>query len=246
MYSGRTSALFRDWDILSLPALPLTLWATVAFLNRIRDSDRRFHSAFLISGAAALHTFLWIGPNTSAELAEARYVDILQSKTGRIASSGWGTLAIYHMQRNDTLASLHAYQRARDTNPSSVRYWLAVSRIYRDLGLHANAIENLKKEIEHQPDHAAAANANIGTYYRSLGDTINAIEHLRKAIELQPDFALAHEHLAEMYQGMGENVKAIHHLERANSLRPRNTRILVNLAIALSDVGTERTRYKAS
>ena len=136
---------FRDWDIFSLPALPLTLWAAAAFLNRIRNSDCRFHSAFLISGAAALHTILWIGLNARAGLAEARYVDIVQNKTGRIASSGWGTLAIYHLRRNDTGAALRAYQRARDANPHSVRFWLAVSRIYRDLGLHAKAIENFKE-----------------------------------------------------------------------------------------------------
>ena len=64
---------FRDWDILSLPALPFTVWAAAAFVERIRDREQLFHGAFLICGAAALHTLLWIGVNASAEPAEARF-----------------------------------------------------------------------------------------------------------------------------------------------------------------------------
>ena len=65
---------FRDWDILALPALPLTLWAASALLVRIREREQRFHGAFLICGAAGLHTLLWVGLNANDGSAEARYI----------------------------------------------------------------------------------------------------------------------------------------------------------------------------
>ena len=228
---------FRDWDIFSLPALPLTLWAAAAFLNRIRNSDCRFHSAFLISGAAALHTILWIGLNARAGLAEARYVDILQSKTGRIASSGWGTLAIYHMRRNNTEAALHAYQRARDANPASVRFWLAVSRFYRDIGQHDNAIENFKKEIELQPDHAAGANLNLAVFYMEMGEYTSAIQHLNRAIRIQPNFASAHVNLGAVHRALGQHDNAIQAFEKALELRPDHAGTYLNLGVVYNDVG---------
>ena len=62
---------FADWDIFSLPALPLTLLTASALVDRIRDRKRLFHGAFLFCGTAALHTALWTALNASAVSAEA-------------------------------------------------------------------------------------------------------------------------------------------------------------------------------
>ena len=37
--------VFRDWDIFSLPTLPLTLWVATALMARIRAREALFHSA---------------------------------------------------------------------------------------------------------------------------------------------------------------------------------------------------------
>ena len=236
---------FRDWDIFSLPALPLTLCAAALFLSRIRDRERLFHGAFLFCGAAALHTLFWIGVNAGAGAAETRYIHLVENNTGRVASSGWETLAIYHLRRNDTRAALRAYKRARDVNPGSVRFWLTVSRTYRDMGQHSEAIENFKREIKLQPDHAAGANVNLGVFYRDMGEYTSAIEHLAKAIEIEPNIPSAYVNLGVVYSDIGQHSKAIRAFEKAVELRPEHATTYVNLGVAYIDVGQTANAIEA-
>ncbi len=227
---------FRDWDILALPALPLTLWAAPALLARIRESDQRFHSAFLICAAAGLHTLLWVGLNASGGSAEARYIHQVGKLSGHASSYGWDTLGSYYHQQNKSMEALSAYKQAINANPKNPRHWVSLGLVHLEQGRNADAIEHLKRAVELQPD-LAAAHGNLGAAYSEIGQYIKAIEYLNRAIELQPDLAGAHVNLGAAYKNIGKPANAIEHLNRAIELQPDLAGAHVNLGAVYSETG---------
>ncbi len=142
------SGAARDWDIFSLPALPLTLWAASAFLNRMPDRPQLFHGAFLLCGSAVLHTLLWIALNANPVAAEARFVHVLGRVTGYGAIGGWLTLGNYYRQQDNIPAAVQAYKRSRDANPTDPNRWLSVGVIFRKMGRTQDAIQHFQKAVE--------------------------------------------------------------------------------------------------
>ena len=209
---------FRDWDILSLPALPLTLWAATMLLERIRDGEKLFHIAFLICGATALHTSLWIGVNAGAEPAEARFTRQLGRLTGHASATGWVTLGNLHRQQENPSAALEAYKRSLDADPTNSNRWLSVGVAYRKMGQSEKAIEYFSKAVNLRPDHAVPY-MNLAAVYYDVGQFANAVEHLKQAIELQPDLADAQMNLGTVYGRIGQYTKAVEHLEKALGLQ---------------------------
>ena len=227
---------FRDWDILSLPALPLTLWAATMLLERIRDGEKLFHGAFLICGAAALHTFLWIGVNAGAEPAETRFTNQLGRLTGHARASGWITLGKFHRQQENPSAALEAYKRALDVDPTNLNRWLTAGIVYREIGRPGNAVEYFEKAVELQPDHPVPY-MNLGAAYNDMRQFGKAIEYTRKALALQPDLAKAHVNLGHMYRRVGKLSKAISALEKAAQMRPQDATTQEYLAEMYQDLG---------
>ena len=227
---------FRDWDILALPAIPLTLWSATTLLKRIRDPEKQFHTAFPICAAAALHCLLWVGLNANEAAAEARYVHQMDKLTGYAGSYGWETLGAYHNLRNKPVPALEAYKRALEANPNNPRHWTAVGLTYRDLDQPANAIQYLEKAAELQPDHAQAY-INLGAVYGRFDNLEKAAEHLEKALELDPDDAEAHLNLGIAFGRMGQLPIAIEHLKKAAEIQPDLAEVHVNLGAAYSKVG---------
>ena len=227
---------FRDWDILSLPALPFTVWAAAAFVERIRDRKQLFHGAFLICGAAALHTLLWIGVNASAEPAEARFTNQLGRLTGHASATGWVTMANFHRQQNNPSAALDAYKRALDADPSNPNRWLLVGNIHREMGKSATAIKYYNKAVELQPD-VPVPYMNLGAAYSDIGQLDKAIRYTVKAISLQPELETAHMNLVAFYRKTGQLEKAIEHLKKAAVLRPKDATTHEHLAEMYRDAG---------
>ena len=227
---------FRDWDILSLPALPLTLWAATMLLERIRDGETLFHGAFLICGAAALHTFLWIGVNAGAEPAEARFTNQLGRLTGHARASGWITLGKFHRQQENPSAALEAYKRALDADPTNANRWLSVGGILRELGQSQDAIEHFHRAAELRPDRAVPY-MNLGAAYSDMGQFGKAVEYTTKAIELEPNLATAHANLGQMYNRIGKHDKAISALEKAAELSPNHAETHAYLGTTYREAG---------
>ena len=227
---------FRDWDVLSLPALPLTLWTASALLVRIGDVDRRFHCAFLICGAAGLHTLLWVGLNAHSSWAEARYVHEVGKLRGHASSYGWDTLGSYHRQQNRPMDALRSYQQAAKGDPKNPRHWISLGLAYLKLGKNDVAIEHLNRAVELEPGFAEA-HGNLGVAYSGTGQHIKAIEHLNRAIELEPGLAGAHVNLGNAYKRLGKPDHAIKHLDRAVALQPDLAGAHVNLGAIYSELG---------
>ncbi|MDE2999071.1 MAG: tetratricopeptide repeat protein [Gemmatimonadota bacterium] len=227
---------FRDWDAWSLPAPPLTLWVAALMLNCIRDRVRLSRGAFLICGAAALHSCLWVGLNANAKASEARFVSLAERLKSGASVDAWVAVGNVRRQEKRYAGALYAYKQARDSDPSNPNRWLLVGATYREMGRSEAAIEYFEKARKLLPDHAIPL-INLGAAYGDIKQFDKAVQHLEKAAALRRNDPVIHERLAEMYHDMEENEKAIRHLEKANLLRPRHTRTLVNLALANSDAG---------
>ena len=216
----------RDWDIFSLPALPLTLLASAALLDRIRDREALYHVAFLLCGAAALHTCLWVVLNSNAGMAEARFVHLNDRLTGSASVNSWVAVGNIQRQEGRYASALHAYKRALDSDPENPNRWLLVGAVYREMGHSTDSIEYYKEAVNLRPD-LALPYMNLGAAYSDIGQFDKAIEYTRKAIALQPDLATAHTNLGQMYRRIGKHVQ-IHFepLERAVCATDRKTRPL--------------------
>ncbi len=177
---------FRDWDILALPALPLTLWAASALLSRMRDPNSAFQAAFLICGAAALHSLMWIGLNASPTAAETRYAHLMDRLTGHAASYGWETLGSYYHLQDNPGSALNAYQRALDANPDNPRHWLAVGYSRYIMGQYEESIRFFRRAVEINPN-LPKAHLNLGMAYRALKRMEEARSSLARVLELDPD-----------------------------------------------------------
>ena len=209
---------FRDWDVLSLAALPLTLWMSIAFVERIRSREQLIHGAVLICGSAALHTFLWIGVNASAEPAEARFTSQLARLTGHASNVGWSEYGGFYQRQDNPSAALPALKRALDADPTHFNKWILVGNIHWRMGQTPEAITHYQKAAELRPDRATPF-MNLGVAYSDLGQFEKAIEYALKATELQPDLATAHTKLGELYGRTGKFDKALEHLEKALQLQ---------------------------
>ena len=227
---------FRDWDILALPAIPLTLWSADALLKRIRDPQKQFHTAFPICAAAALHGLLWIGLNANEVAAEARYVHQIDKLTGHAGSYGWETLGAYYNLQKKPSAALTAYKRAMEINPKNSRHWRAVGLTYEDMDQPVNAIKHFMKAIELQPGNAAAY-VNLGVVYGKTENLEKAAEYLNKAVELDPNNAHAHFNLGIAYNKMGKHALAIGYLKKAAEIKPDYPTVYIELGFAYKAMG---------
>ena len=227
---------FRDWDIFSLSALPLTLWTAVALLTRIREREPQFLGTFLLCGAAALHTYSWVALNANAGTAEARFVHLADGLRGEGGVNAWVAVGNIQRQEGRYAEALYAYKRARDLDPANPNRWLLVGVVYRDMRRSASAIECFKKVAELRPDQPVPY-MNLGATYSDLGQFDKAIEYTRKAIAIDPNMAAAHMNLGAIYGKTGQYETGIQHLSRALELQPDNPETYKNLGLTYKAQG---------
>jgi tetratricopeptide (TPR) repeat protein len=229
---------FRDWDVLSLPAIPLSVYVAYRLVGEIKDQRILIRTALVVCGTAALHTMLWVGINTQGRIAESRFVSMMESSvlSKHAGSYGWETLGTYYRLRGQTEASLRSYQNALAANPDNPRHWISVGNTFCDLDDYESGIKYLQKAIELKPD-LSDSYSNLGTAYHGLGDFGKAVYFLEKSIELNPNAAGSRSNLGAAYYGLGEHRKAIEHLEKAIALDPGYGSAYANLGAAYHRIG---------
>ncbi len=236
--------VFRDWDIFSLPALPLTLWVATALMARIHAREPLFHSGFILCGSAAFHTLFWIGLNASTGAAEARFVHLAARLTGVSAVNSWLTLGEFHRRQDNIPVAVQAYERSIDADPTNPNRWLTVGNICREIGRSASAVEYYQKAVEIQ-SNLPVPYMNLGAAYSDIGEFGKAIEYTRKAIALKPDLATAHANLGAIFRKTGQLDEAVEHLEKASELQPREAETHSNLGAAYNDAGQYANAIRA-
>ncbi|MDP6038994.1 MAG: tetratricopeptide repeat protein, partial [Candidatus Latescibacteria bacterium] len=172
---------FRDWDILSFPALPLTLWSVLILTER-----PNLRSVVIIfCGAAFLHTGLWIGINAHNNRAETRYEKVLTTSTlSKDAQSyGWETLGTHFRQQQKYDRAIEAYEQAIDARPENARHWNNLGGILYNVAQFELAAKILQQALVLNPN-LALAHVNLADVYYAQRNFQNAKKHYQKALIL--------------------------------------------------------------
>jgi tetratricopeptide (TPR) repeat protein len=197
---------FRDWDALSLPALPLTVVAALAaFDGQRRRNDGRAVALLLL--VCLLHTGGWAAVNSDAAAMERRYADLLEreslSQHGR--AYGWEVLGSVRSKAERHSEAQVAWERAAALVPGHQRYWYNAGCAALESADYSSARRHLDRAIGLSPDYVDAfvARAQVGL---RQGDVQAAIEDYRAALRIHPrrvDVALSMARLASS-QGASE------------------------------------------
>ena len=230
---------FRDWDVLALPALPLTLWAAAAMVNSRDGRVPITRIGLIVCSAAALHTSLWIGLNSHAAAAETRFVHNLQGceLSQHARAYGWETLGLYYDQKkHDNQATLDAFQMALAADEANPRYWNLAGVAYAKLGRYEEAISHLEQAVGRQRDTNPKHLNNLASVYSEVGRQEAAVRCLEEAVTLQPGYAEGHHNLGLALAKAGRLESAVEALRRASELEPNNAEFLKDLGSALIDL----------
>ena len=212
---------FRDWDTMSVPALPMTICAAHWICRQFGSGRTLKHVATMIVGASLLHTCFWIGVNSDDGRSASRFSEMLEQ--GRLSAPalayGWETVGIFERKQNDRLGAIEAYQKAIEAHPENPRYWAMLGALLREGGqIKMSTLAYGKAEDMGSVDPLVYN--LLGDEYLRLGDPGEAIIRYKRAIELKPDFAEAYYNLGNLYLEQGAEDSALHQYGSAVRLNP--------------------------
>jgi tetratricopeptide (TPR) repeat protein len=96
-------------------------------------------------------------------------------------------------------------------------------------GKYQQAISNMEKVLELQPDHAEALNFIGYTWADKNINLTRALKYITRAAEIKPDNGYIMDSLGWVYYRLGELEKAAEHLERSLELEPNDPHIYDHL-----------------
>lgn len=244
--SNAPIGLFRDWDVMSVAAVPFSLWSAQALLDRHRQQEGG-SLGFAVCGAALLHVFLWLGLNADTDMAISRFRNLLKEAplTAYSRNYGWETLGRHYRDQGQYTLSLEAYGRAVEYNPHSNRNWAAKGDLHLKLGHFSEAIDAYEKALSFKSTWAYAWN-KLGQAYFHQKRSNESLSALTRATELAPDDAGFHYDLCLTCNRLGLFSQAVSHCRRAVHLRPEAGLACYQLIVAnvsLGDLKTARKDY---
>lgn len=211
---------FRDWDVLSLAALPFSLWAARVLSDRYRRDAELREAGFMLCGVGALHALLWMGVNANPAAAEARFIHVLERseicRPGR--AYGWEVLGVYYREGGRDELAIKAYQRAIEANENA-RFWANLGELYTRSGRFAAAVQVYENMLSDRPDMASVWTL-LGEAYFQVGRSDESLKAFYKAIDLEPTYIRAQLSLCLTYNKLGRYGDAVTVGERVLGLNP--------------------------
>ena len=179
---------FRDWDVLAIPSVPLTVWAASALVREIVDSRQLLETGVTLCGAVAIHSVLWIGLNASRDKAELRFTDLMETAalSGHARSYGWDTLGRYYLDGGEPLLELEANEQALAASPENSRHWFNTGLVYLRLEHYSSALYCFERAVTIDGDFLDALDYMAQLQFQ-LGDVDEANQSLRRMLKLNPD-----------------------------------------------------------
>jgi tetratricopeptide (TPR) repeat protein len=216
---------FRDWDLLALPAVPVTLFVANGLIVAPRVPGTRRWVMASIAAACALHSAAWIGVNASAEAAERRFGNLLRAAPLSVhaRAHGWETLGAYLAEipgrAQDSAAALDQMLAADATNP---RHWSLAALAHERAGDTESALRYAQKAISMQPAGNAKDYNNLGTMLSHLGRTREAISAFVAARTLEPKSTLVLRNLGLEFCRVGRHQEALPLFVEITRLQPEH------------------------
>jgi len=120
---------------------------------------------------------------------------------------------------NDREKSVRILRQMAEKYPKEKGIFHSLGIHYKNAGAYDQAIIELNKALELDPDDGEAHN-ELGFDYLFLGDYANAVEHFKKYVSLRPGEANPVDSLAEAYFEMGQLDEALSNYKEAIKINP--------------------------
>lgn len=151
----------------------------------------------------------------------------------------WYQLARYWMQLGKHFKAREHLLRVLQIDPLQAKSHARLGMIYYYMGNIELSRISYQTAIAINPTDYNT-HYNLGElYYTRLSDTVNALKEFKSAIEEKPDHVEANFKIGLICMKNNMVKEAIHYFEKALTLESHNTRILLQLAVAL-----ERIQHK--
>lgn len=130
---------------------------------------------------------------------------------------------------NDSAEAIEEYLKTIELNPTFTTAYINVSALYNTVGKPQEAVDILKKGLEHDATNYKLLN-NLGNALQKLEFFEEAIKNYKKAISLNSDIADLHLNLGLCYKSVNNQKEAIKALTKAAELSPSSEEIQYELA----------------
>ena len=130
---------------------------------------------------------------------------------------------------NDSASAIDEYLKAIELNPTFTTAYINVSALYNAIGEPQNAVDILKRGLEHDATNYKLLN-NLGNALQKLEFYEEAIKNYKKAISLNNDISDLHLNLGLCYKSVNNQKEAIKSFTKAAELSPSSEEIQYELA----------------
>ena len=213
--------LFRDWDALSLAAIPLSLWIASVLSNQFENRCELRRAGFAICGAALLHTVFWLGINADTNMAAMRFSRILERAplTAPARAYAWETLGAHYSEQSRHEISLESFSRAVEADPQNSRHWGNVGQQLLTLQRFSQAAVAYEQAVAINPVLSPAWN-DLGIVYFHSERLEASLEAFVRAVDIEPNNAEFLYNLCLAYNRLGRFREAVPHCQLAARLKP--------------------------
>ena len=186
------------------------------------------HADKLLQTATAYHQSGKLGE------AEAAYLKLLGVEAAHI--DGLRLLGGLYLQMGRFAAAADYLQKAALLRPKDPEILTNLGIALYKAGHKDEAAARYQQALDVQPDYVSALN-HMGSLFHEAGRLNDAIEVYGRVLHKNPDSASAHYHYANSLYVAGRANEAIARYEHALKLKPDYLEAMINLGMALSQIG---------
>jgi len=135
------------------------------------------------------------------------------------------------------------YEHARALDPNDATWWYYLGRLDRRAGLHAQAVDDLRRTVELRPDYAPA-HLVLAEQLLDDGELDDAETHLARYTSLAPTEPAGKVALGRLARARKQPAEARRHLEAALQLRPDHAAAHYHLGLVLRTLGESELAAK--
>ena len=179
---------FRDWDVFSLPALPLTI-VSIRCLFRFYTDPRAVRStSSMVLAVSLVHTLGWFAVSADAGASEKRFSHLVRTAGIAPLARAYGaeSLAAYYRDSGRHEAALGAFEEASRYDPENGRFHVGRAYVLKVMGAWDSAEEALRQALAVTPERLEAS-VNLGRLYLDLERADEARAVLVEAVRKNPE-----------------------------------------------------------
>ena len=152
-------------------------------------------------------------------------------------------LALFYQEEKNLPLARRAYEKVVQMWPLYAEAHNNLGVVYKELGIHDQAITELNKAVALNPRYPRAYH-NLGVIYQIKGDWKQATKNYEMALSLDRNHLSSYNNLGLVYRSQKRPHEAREVLEKALAIDPYFPQTHYNLALVLEELGeVERARF---